>query len=113
LALAALQREVLLADDLPGVWSRTTRFERDGAARVLVVEAERHEAGGSLTLATDGTKPLGPVRARIDIDANGLISPRDRGDLSYSATPLDPGELAFFNARYTARRAALRYPEAP
>ncbi|MFN7159027.1 MAG: hypothetical protein ACK4MR_10100, partial [Erythrobacter cryptus] len=47
-----------------------------------------------------GTKPLGPVRARIDLDANGLISPRDRVDLSLSLTPLEPEEQAFFSARY-------------
>lgn len=101
LTLAALQRAVLLAADLPGVWIRGTRFERDGQRRVLVVDAGRRDAGGSVMVATDGTKPLGPVRARIDLDANGLISPRDRVDLSFSATPLDPEELAFFSARYT------------
>lgn len=99
--LAALQREVLLADDLPGVWIRGTRFEREGTARVLVVDAGRNDAGGSVLLATDGTKPIGPVRARIDFDANGLISPRDRVDLSLSMTPFDPDELAFFSARYS------------
>jgi hemolysin activation/secretion protein len=99
--LAALQREVLLADDLPGVWIKSTRFERDGPRRVLVVDAQRDDVGGSVLFATDGTKPVGPVRARIDFDANGLISPRDRVDLSFSATPLDPDELAFFSARYS------------
>ncbi len=99
--LAALQREVLLADDLPGVWINGTRFERDGDRRVLVVDAGRSDAGGRVLVATDGTKPLGPVRARIDFDANGLISPRDRIDLSFSGTPLEPEELAFFSARYT------------
>jgi hemolysin activation/secretion protein len=98
--LAALQREVLLADDLPGVWIQRTRFEREGTRRVLVVDAGRNDVGGSVQVATDGTKPLGPVRARIDFDANGLISSRDRVDLSISMTPLDPEELAFFSARY-------------
>ena len=101
LTLAALQREVLLADDLPGVWIRSTRFEHDGTRRVLVVEARREDFGGSVMVATDGTKPVGPVRARIDVNANGLISPRDRVDLSYSMTPLNPDELAFFSARYS------------
>ncbi len=99
--LTELQREVLLADDLPGVWIKATRFEHEGNARVLVVEAQKNDVGGGVLLATDGTKPLGPVRARIDVDANGLISPRDRIDLSFSATPIDPEELAFFSARYT------------
>ncbi len=101
LTLAALQREVLLADDLSGVWIRKTRFERDGGRRILVVDARREAFGGAVLLATDGTKPVGPVRARIDLDANGLISPRDRVDLSFSTTPLDPDELAFFSARYS------------
>lgn len=101
LTLAALQREVLLADDTSGVWIRKTRFERDGGRRILVVDARRQDFGGSVLLASDGTKPVGPIRARIDLDANGLISPRDRVDLSFSTTPLDPDELAFFSARYS------------
>lgn len=99
--LAALQREVLLADDLPGVWIRTTRFEREGERRILVVDARRNDFGGSVIASTDGTKPLGPFRARIELDANGLISPRDRVDLSFSSTPFEPEELAFFSARYS------------
>ena len=101
LTASALQRAVLLADDLPGVWIRSTRFEGDDTARVLVVDARREDFGGAVVASTDGTRPVGPVRARIDLDANGLISPRDRIDLSFSATPLDPDELAFFSARYS------------
>lgn len=101
LTLAALEREVLLARDLPGVWIRSTRLEREGAARVLVVDARRKDFGGAVLVATDGTKPIGPVRARIDLEANGLISPRDRVDLSFSTTPLEPDELVFFSTRYS------------
>jgi hemolysin activation/secretion protein len=101
ITLNALQHAVLLADDLPGVWIRATRFEGQGNARVLVVEAGREDFGGSVQISTDGTRPIGPVRARIDLNANGLISPRDRVDLSYSMTPLDPDELTFFSARYS------------
>lgn len=101
LTLAALQREVLLADDISGVWIRKTRFERDGGRRILVVDARREDVGGSVLLASDGTKPVGPFRARIDLDANGLISPRDQVDLSFSTIPIDPDELAFFSARYS------------
>jgi hemolysin activation/secretion protein len=101
LTLAVLQREVLLADDLPGVWIRKTRFEREGDRRILVVDAQREDISGSVLIATDATKPVGPVRVRIDLDANGLISPHDRVDLSFSTTPFDPDELAFFSARYS------------
>lgn len=101
ITLDALQREVLLADDLPGVWIRGTRFENDGQRRVLVVDARRQDFSGSALVTTDGTRPVGPVRARIDLNANGLISPRDRVDLSYTMSPIDPDELKFFNARYS------------
>ncbi len=101
ITLAALQREVLLADDLPGVWIRRTRFETDGQRRILVVDARRQDFAGSAQISTDGTKPVGPVRARIDLDANGLISARDRVDLSFSTTPLEPSELTFVSARYS------------
>lgn len=98
---AALQRAVMLADDLPGVWIRKTRFEREGERRILVVEARREDFAGSAQIATDGTRPVGPVRARINLDANGLLSPADQVELSLSTTPLDPEELAFFSARYS------------
>ena len=101
ITLDALQREVLLADDLPGVWIRGTRFENDGQRRVLVVDARRQDFSGSALVTTDGTRPVGPVRARIDLNANGLISPRDRVDLSYTMSPIDPNELHFVNARYS------------
>lgn len=101
LTLFALQRAVLLTDDLPGVWIRSTRFEREGDARVLVVDAGRDDLGGGVAVSTDGTKPLGPVRARADLDANGLITGRDRAELGFSVTPLEPSELVFVNARYT------------
>lgn len=101
ITLDALQREVLLADDLPGVWIRGTRFENDGQRRVLVVDARRQDFSGSALVTTDGTRPVGPVRARIDLNANGLISPRDRVDLSYTMSPIDPDELRFVNARYS------------
>lgn len=101
ITLDALQREVLLADDLPGVRIRGTRFENDGQRRVLVVDARRQDFSGLALVTTDGTRPVGPVRARIDLNANGLISPRDRVDLSYTMSPIDPDELKFFNARYS------------
>ncbi|AOL94111.1 ShlB/FhaC/HecB family hemolysin secretion/activation protein [Porphyrobacter sp. LM 6] len=101
ITLERLQRAVLLADDLPGAWIRSTRFENEGARRVLVVDARREDFRGTVQVSTDGTKPVAPVRARIDVDASGLLSPRDQIDLSYTMAPLDPNELAFFNTRYS------------
>jgi hemolysin activation/secretion protein len=98
---AALQRAVLLANDLPGVRIRNTRFRSEGPRRILLVDARQDDFSGSAQVATDGTRPIGPLRARIDLDANGLISQRDRVELSFTTTPIEPDELAFFSARYS------------
>ena len=74
MSIAALERQVLLADDLPGVVLRKTSFERDGNKGVLLVEAYRQDWSGRASLATDGTRPVGPVRARIDVDTNHVMS---------------------------------------
>ncbi len=98
--LARLERHILLADDLPGVYFRDTRFERDGDRGVLVVEAYRQDWWGRASLATDGTRPVGPARARIEVEANGLFIDRDGIDLSFTVTPFEPDELVFFSTRY-------------
>ncbi len=99
-SLAELERQVLLADDLPGVYFRDTRFVREGDVGVLVVEAYRHDWWGRVSLSNDGTRPVGPARARIDVDANGLLFDRDGIDLSFTVTPFEPDELVYFSTRY-------------
>jgi hemolysin activation/secretion protein len=99
-SLADLERQVLLADDLPGVYFRDTRFVREGDVGVLVVEAYRHDWWGQVSLSNDGTRPVGPARARIDVDANGLLFDRDGIDLSFTVTPFEPDELVYFSTRY-------------
>lgn len=98
--LARLERQMLLADDLSGVGIRRTRFVREGEAGILVIDAYRSDFSAQVELANDGSQPIGPERARIDVDANGLISPFDEVDLTYSTTPFEPSELQYGRARY-------------
>lgn len=99
--LSRLERQLLLADDLGGVRIRSSRFVRDGARGILEVTARREDATGRVELTNDGSKPVGPLRARIDADFNGLISPFDEVDLTFSTNPVQPDELQFASARYT------------
>jgi hemolysin activation/secretion protein len=99
-SIAALERHVLLADDLPGVIIRDTRFEREDDRGILVVEAYRQDWFARASISSDGTKPQGPAAARINVDANGLLFDRDGVDLSISVTPFEPDELVFFSTRY-------------
>jgi hemolysin activation/secretion protein len=98
--LARLERQVLLADDIAGVSLRRPRYAREGGRGVLIVEAARARFSGRAELANDGSQPIGPLRARIDIDANGLLSPFDEVDFTYSTVPDSPSELQFVRGRY-------------
>ncbi|MCH2488241.1 MAG: hypothetical protein MK010_10950, partial [Erythrobacter sp.] len=99
--LARLERHVLLADDISGVRLQSPRYEREGESGVLIVDARRDRFSGRAELANDGSQPIGPLRARIDFDANGLISPFDEIDFTYSTVPTEPGELQYLAGRYS------------
>ncbi len=99
--LARLERQVLLADDVSGVRLRAPRYVREGDRGILIVEAQRSDFSGRAEIANDGSQPIGPLRARIDIDANGLISPFDELDFTYTTVPTAPGELQYVAGRYT------------
>lgn len=99
-SIDALERQVLLTDDIPGVIISNTHFMREGNRGILVVEASRQDWFARATLSNDGTRPQGPARARIDIDASGLLLDNDGIALSFSASPFQPEELFFVAARY-------------
>lgn len=98
--LARLERQVLLADDIAGVFLRRPRYAREDGRGVLIVDASRDDFSGRAELANDGSQPVGPLRARIDIDANGLLSPFDEVDFTYSTVPDSPSELHYVRGRY-------------
>lgn len=97
---AELERRLLLAEDVAGVWIRRTRYEREGERGILHVDARRSRFTGYAELANDGSRPIGPYRARLELDANGLVSARDELDLSFATIPFEFEELLFGNIRY-------------
>lgn len=101
--LAELERRLLLAGDIDGMWIRRSRFERQGDAGVLVIDARQDRAAARLVLENDGSRPIGPEQARLDVDFNGVFAADDALSLSYGTTPLEPEELQFGRARYTKR----------
>ncbi len=99
--LAMVERQILLAGDISGVHIRRSRYERENGRGILIVEASRSALDGYLELTNDGSQPIGPERARIDADLNGLILPSDEIDLTYTTTPFEPEELQYGNASYS------------
>ena len=99
--LAQLERQVLLADDVSGVRVRDTRYEREGDRGVLLVRTTRQKFAGYAEITNDGSEPVGPIRARLDVDVNGLLTDFDELDATFSTNPIEPEELQFASARYT------------
>ena len=97
-----LERQLLLADDISGVWVRRAYFEREGQDGVLVLEAERSRASGYLTFENDGSAPVGPERLQLDLDVNGVILAADEIEATVATTPFEPDELQYARIEYTA-----------
>lgn len=95
-----LERRLLLADDISGVRILDTRYEQEGDRGVLIVKTRRSKASAYVEARNNGSRQVGPVRARIDVDFNGLISSADEIDISVGTTPLQPSELQFARGSY-------------
>ena len=97
---AELERRILLADDISGVRILDSRYEKKDDLGILVVRTRRSHAFASVELRNNGSEPVGPIRARIRMDLNGVISSGDEVDLTIGTTPLQPDELTFVSGAY-------------
>ncbi len=97
---AELERRILLADDISGVRILDTRFEREGERGVLFVETRRSRTSASIEARNNGSEAVGPVRSRLEVDLNGLLTSADEFDITVGTTPFEPGELQYARASY-------------
>ncbi len=95
-----LERRILLADDISGVRILDSRYEKEGDTGVLIVRTRRSHAYAAVELRNNGSDPVGPVRARIRVDLNGVLDSADELDVTLGTTPLQPEELQFASASY-------------
>ena len=51
-------------------------------------------------MRNNGSAPVGPERARIELDWNGLLDSADELDLSFGITPFEPSELQSVRGSY-------------
>lgn len=101
--MAQLERRLLLAGDIDGVYLRRSRFVREDGKGVLVVAAVLDRVRARATVSNEGTQTIGPVQARFDVDFRNLFASDDAVALTYSATPTEPRELQYGRIRYTKR----------
>jgi hemolysin activation/secretion protein len=95
-----LERQLLLAGDIPGIIVDTSRYAREPDGAVLIVEVKEDRLSGAVGADNYGSREIGPARARLRLDLTGLMD-GDVLTLQAVATPLQLRELAYAAARYS------------
>lgn len=101
--LAEVERRLLLVGDIDGTVVRSTRYVRELGVGVLVVRVAEDRIRARVTLANDGTRPLGPAQVRLDLGAGSVLMADDWVTFSYATNPFQPGEINFVRLRYKVR----------
>ncbi|RDE05927.1 ShlB/FhaC/HecB family hemolysin secretion/activation protein [Sphingomonas aracearum] len=101
--LAELERRLLLAGDIDGLWLRRSRLVREGERNILVVEMGSDPLSARIGIGNDGSRPVGPVQADVTVMVAQLLAEDDSLSLSAFATPVDPREFAYARLRYGKR----------
>lgn len=97
---AALERHLLIADDIDGIQIRGSKLEHKGSRNVLVVTIAEQKITGRVAVRNDGTRPVGPVEIHIDALVSQLLAADDSLAVNYTTAPLEPRELQYARARY-------------
>ena len=98
---AALERQLLLAGDLAGVTVGRARLVRRGERNLLLVATSLERVVGRASIDNWGTDAIGPVRARLSVDVNGVVGFGDRLSVGGALTPLQPREFQLVHAAYS------------
>lgn len=101
--MGEIERRLLIAGDIDGARIRSSRFFREKGKGVLLVRASREHVTARIGVNNDGTRSLGPLQARLDVDVNALFFNDDSFSLTFSGTPAEPNELGYVRARYSKR----------
>lgn len=104
--LAELERRLLIAGDVDGIVIRRTRLVREGLYKILVVDVAEDRWSGSVALANDGSRPIGPVQAELRVRGSQLLSGGDALTFTGLITPFEPEELQYGALRYAQRVTA-------
>ena len=95
-----VERQLLLAGDLPGITLLKSNYLIENDKGILIVSVREEKAKGRATLDNFGPDTLGPIRARLDIDLAGLLSDSDVLTTNVISSILQPEELTYIYARY-------------
>jgi hemolysin activation/secretion protein len=98
---SVIERQLLLAEDLPGIEIADSQYVREGNRGILIITVKEDHASGSANLDNSGSKAFGPIRARVEMNLTSLITDGDELAVRVIATPISPRELAYVSASYS------------
>lgn len=98
---AELERRLLLAGDIAGVTLGRARLERRDGRSILHITARQDRLAARASVDNWGSDAVGPVRARVTFDLNGVAARNDQLSVSGVMTPFAPGEFSLVRASYT------------
>ncbi|WP_375422008.1 ShlB/FhaC/HecB family hemolysin secretion/activation protein [uncultured Sphingomonas sp.] len=102
----ALERRLLIAGDIDGMWLRRSQFVREGGRGVLVVDLVRDRVVATVGLDNSGSRAIGPIQGDLTVRYSQLFADDDIITLTALATPAEPREFGYARLRYGKRIAA-------
>jgi hemolysin activation/secretion protein len=96
-----LERRLVLAGDIPQIAVQQTELVIEGERQILVVKVEeRKKTRGKLAVDNFGSSNIGPLRARLSVEAVALLDDSDYTNVTFRTNPADPKELAAASVTY-------------
>ena len=97
---ADLERQLMLATDIPGVVVGNVRFAHEGDLGILIAEVRHKAVALRVDIDNRGTSEVGPLRMTLGYDLNGVLGD-ERLSISgqIQTTPQDPTQLYSTSAR--------------
>lgn len=98
---AELERRLTLANTIPQISVQRSEIIEEGNRRILVVTVRNKDKfSGRLAADNYGSDAVGPLRARLSVEAVALLDDSDYANVTLRTNPADPGELLSASAAY-------------
>ncbi len=97
----ALERYMLLLNDLPGMMARINFSPslKHSEASIMTVYLERKKIAASLTINNDGTKYVGPWQGDAQVSVNNIFHLEDKLTVGFGLSPAHEG-MKIFRGNY-------------
>jgi hemolysin activation/secretion protein len=98
-----LERRLLIAGDIDGLWLGRARLLREGGRNILAVGVGQDRVAVTIGLDNSGSRPIGPVQLDASVRISQLLAADDQLIVTGITVPTTPDEYLYGRLRYTKR----------